>query len=555
MDIIEIICKNNNKKHKYPKGTSLQQIANDNLGDTDKKILGAFVNNKLKELSYTIYKPKIVEFIDISSPAGMRMYVRSLSFVLIKAAKKIFPNNKLKIEHSISKGYYCEFENLNKKLEIDDIVAIQTEMQEIISKDIPFIRKEELTSDAIKIFDQYGYQDKVTLFKTRRQLYTSIYYLDNLPEYFYGFLAPSTGYLKTFALYKYYDGMLLQPPKQDNTNEVNEILLQDKLFEIFQEHKNWSKVINVSTLGELNHIGINNGISNLINISEALQEKKIATIADTINSREEPPRIILISGPSSSGKTTFSKKLSIHMQVLGYKPITISLDNYFVDRENTPLDENGEYDFENIMALDINLFNEHLLSLLNGDKIEIPRFDFTNGKRIYKGDFLQITNKTVIIVEGIHGLNPKLTNRIPNKDKFKIYVSALTALCMDSHNRIPTTDNRLIRRIVRDYQYRGYTAADTIKRWPSVVKGENKYIFPFQEEADIMFNSALLFELGVLKKYVEPILREVYPDQPEFAEANRLLKFFRYIAPIDDHKIPPTSILREFLHGSSFKYH
>lgn len=552
---LEIITENTGKRKEYNQGTSLHEIAKNQIPHPEKPILGAFVNNKLKELNYLIYKPKMVRFIDITDPAGKRMYIRSISFVLIKAAKKLFPDARLKIEHSISKGYYCEFENFDGKLTVDDVALIYEEMQLIIEADLPFERKELLTSEATELFESNGLKDKARLLKTRRQLYTSIYYLGGLPEYFYGFLVPSTGYLKVFALNKYYDGMLLQIPRQSNPNEINDIILQDKLFGIFQEYKDWLSVIGMSDLGALNKAALNGEIADIIKVNEALQEKKLARIADDINSKEKRPRLILISGPSSSGKTTFSKRLAIQMRVLGYKPITISLDNYFVNREDTPKDAKGEYDFESIRALDIEFFNQQLLELFEGKKIELPRFSFTEGKRFYDGDYLQLDEDSYLIVEGIHGLNPELTPRIPHEDKYKIYVSALTALCLDSHNRIPTTDNRLLRRIVRDYQYRGYSAADTLKRWPSVTRGEARNIFPYQEEADSMFNSALIFELGILKNYAEPILKEVYPDQEEFAEANRLLKFFKYITPISDNEIPPTSILREFLHGSSFKYH
>ncbi|HKK59093.1 MAG TPA: hypothetical protein VJ937_06420 [Salinivirga sp.] len=552
---LEIIIENNGNRKSYEQGTCLQHIADDQLPDTKKSILGAFVNNKLKEMNYLIYKPKMVRFIDITDPAGKRMYVRSISFVLIKAARKLFPEARVKIEHSISKGYYCEFENFGRKLEVDDVSAIYEEMHKIINSDLPFKREEKLTTEAIEIFREHGLDDKVKLLKTRRQLYTSVYYLDGLPEYFYGFLVPSTGYLKVFALNKYYDGMLLQIPKQSNPTEIHEIILQDKLFGIFQEYKNWVEVIGMSHVGALNEAAINGEVADIIKVNEALQEKKLSKIADQIHSKTQQPRLILISGPSSSGKTTFSKRLAIQLKVLGYKPVTISLDNYFVNREDTPLDENGEYDFENIEALDIEFFNQQLLDLFAGKKIELPRFSFEKGERFFNGDYMQIDDQTFVIVEGIHGLNPNLTPRIPADQKYKIYVSALTALCMDSHNRIPTTDSRLLRRIVRDHQYRGYSATDTLKRWTSVTRGEAKYIFPFQEEADSMFNSALIFELGVLKKYAEPILQEVFPDEPEYAEANRLLKFFKYISPISDAEIPPTSILREFLHGSSFNYH
>lgn len=551
----EIICENTGMRKEYEAGTNLHDIVRNQMPDKEHQILGAFVNHKLKELNYFIYKPKTIRFIDFSDPDGERMYFRSISFVLILAAKRLFPQAKLKIEHSISKGYYCEFENFGRNVEVDDVSAVYEEMHRIVEANLPFDRKEILTEEAVDLFASKGYEDKVKLLKNRNQFYTSVYYLDGYPEYFYGYLVPSTGYLKVFALNKYYDGMLLQLPSRKDNGEVRELLLQPKLFSIFQEFKDWGEVLGMNHIGALNEATKNGDVNEVIKISEALQEKKLAQIADDINLRQPHPRLILISGPSSSGKTTFSKRLAIQMRVLGYKPVTISLDNYFVNREETPLDENGEYDFENIEALDIEFFNQQLLELFAGKRVELPRFSFTDGKRFFDGDYLEITDNTFVIVEGIHALNPKLTARIPNEQKYKVYVSALTAICMDSHNRIPTTDNRLIRRIVRDNQYRGYSAADTIKRWPSVNRGEEIYIFPYQEEADSMFNSALIFELGVLKKYAEPVLQAVFPNQPEYAEANRLLKFFKYIAPISDEEIPPTSILREFLHGSSFKYH
>ena len=552
---IEIIIQNIDQRKKYPLGTTLQEIVQDLKLNLKHPIIGAMVNNKLKELDYAIFKPKTIKFIDLTHPDGMRMYVRSLSFILIKAAKTLFPNKRLTIEHSVSNGYYCEFDGENKELSIADILNLQQEMNRIIDLDLPFIREEILTEEAIELFEKHGAQNKADLFKTRKLIYTSVYKLDGIPDYFYGYLAPSTGYIKIFDLYKYYNGMLLRVPTIKEPDKVAPIIIQDKMFEIFQEHKQWNEIIKGDTDGKLNEATDKGTISNIIMVSEALQEKKISKIADQIHERNPMPQIILISGPSSSGKTTTAKRLEIQLKVLGVFPQVISLDNYFVNREDTPLDENGEYDFENIEALDLALFNKQLLQLLNGEQVEVPRFNFETGKRYYGGDYLLLEKNTVLLIEGIHALNPQLTKEIPNNAKFKIYVSALTALCMDEHNRIPTTDNRLIRRIVRDYQYRGYSAQETIKRWPSVRRGEEKYIFPYQEEADIMYNSALLFELGVLKQYAEPILREVSPKTPEYAEATRLLKFFTYLSNISEKEIPPTSILREFLFGSSFRYH
>ncbi|MGI6478251.1 MAG: nucleoside kinase [Salinivirgaceae bacterium] len=553
--LIEIIIQNNDTRKKYPFGTTLMEIWDDLKLDLKYPAIGCMVNNKVEELNYAIYKPKTIKFFDITHPDGMRIYIRSLSFILIKAVNNIYPDRKLRIEHSISNGYYCEFEGDKKRLTASEIAEIKTEMYKIIDADIPFIRKEILTEEAVELFEKNGSINKAKLLKGRKHMYSSVYWLEDHADYFYGFLAPSTKYVKTFDLYKYYDGMLLRFPTTSNPEEVAPMILQDKMFEIFQEHKEWNEIIGVSTVGLLNEAAKNGKLTDLIKVSEALQEKKLAKIADLIAERNPMPRIILISGPSSSGKTTTAKRLEVQLKVLGIFPQVISLDNYFVNRQDTPLDENGDYDFENIEAIDLELFNKQLLQLLNGEKVEVPRFSFETGQRSFCGDFLQMSKNSVLLIEGIHGLNPRLTKQISDKEKFKIYVSALTSLCMDEHNRIPTTDNRLIRRIVRDYRYRGYSAEETIRRWPSVRRGEEKYIFPYQEEADVMSNSALLFELGVFKQYVEPILREVSPQSEEYSEATRLLKFFSYLEPIPIKEVPPTSILREFLFGSSFIYH
>jgi len=551
--MIQIICENCGTKKDFQRGTTLKEISEELNVNLKYPILGAFVNNKLKELSYNIYKPKTVEFIDITHPDGMRMYIRSLMFVLQKAVNNIIPGKQLKIEHAISKGLYCEIER-NGTLDIETVFAIGNRMREIIDADIEFKRKEILTTDAIKLFEEAELTQKALLFKFRSQLYTSVYSLDDINDYFYGFLAPSTGYLKVFDLVKYFDGMLLIGPKSDNPDECEEIILQNKLFEILREYKQWGEILNVGYIGNINEIIEKKQVGELIKISEALQEKKLAYIADKISAQTPHPKLILISGPSSSGKTTFAQRLAIQLKVAGIKPVTLSLDNYFVNRELTPRDENGEYNFEALEALDIDLLNSNLLQLFNGEEIELPRFSFQTGQRYYTGEKLKIDKKTIIIAEGIHALNPNLTPDIDDKDKFKIYVSALTTVSLDNLNRIPTTDTRLIRRIVRDYRYRGYSALETIDRWQSVREGEEKYIFPYQENADVMFNTAVHYETGVLKRYVEPILYEVPKNKKAYREAVRLLKFFSYITPIPDEEIPPTSILREFLGGSSFKY-
>lgn len=552
--MIEVIINNTGEKKMFPLGTSLAQIANKEELGLKHPVLGALVNNKIKELTYILYKPKTIQFFDVTHPDGMRMYQRSLSFVLIKAVHDLYPKHKVSIEHSVSKGFYCEISGI-RDISIDKVFAIGNRMREIIALDLPFIRKELPTNEALELFRQHGYLDKVTLLQTRPQMYTSVYFLNDLIDYFYGFLVPSTQCLPVFDLNKYYEGMLLMFPQRHNPLEVDDLITQNKMFDIFQENKDWGEILGVSTIGQLNNFTLQGKVGDIIKISEALHEKKVGQIADKIYSHRSKIKIVLISGPSSSGKTTFCKRLDVQLKVLGMKPVLISLDNYFVDREHTPRDEKGDYDFEALEALDVDLFNQHLLGLLEGKEVEIPRFSFETGKRFYNGDLLKIEDKTIILIEGIHGLNPKLTSKIKAENKFKIYVSALTSISFDSHNRVPTTDNRLIRRMVRDFRYRKYSALNTLKRWDSVRRGEDKNIFPFQEEADIMFNSALLFELGVLKPFAEPLLKEIHPIHPEYAEATRLLKFFSFITPIPLTEVPPTSLIREFLGGSSFDYH
>lgn len=552
---INIYCENTKTDKLYPFGTTLLDIINDQSINIGYPILGAMVNNSLKELDYLIYKPKTVRFIDYRHPDGNRMYLRSLSLVLYKAAKDLFPKDKLKIKHTVSKGLYCELGTITSEADhIQMVVKLRKRMQEIIDQDIPFEREEMQTDLALSVFEEFGLEDKCTLMRTRKQFYSSVYKLDNVVNYFYGYLVPSTGYLKKFDLVKYYEGMLLVTPKKNDPDKLEEIIIQNKLFEIFREFDEWVDIIGVPYVGQLNLATQDGKISEIIKISEALQEKKLACIADMIQERKEEVKVIFISGPSSSGKTTFAKRLSIQLSVIGFKPIVLSMDNYFVDRDHTPKDENGDFDFESPQALDIKLFNENMLDLFEGKEISLPKFSFANGQRSFNGSKLKLKENSLILVEGIHALNPIISEMIPENKKFKVYVSALTPLSIDSCNRIPTTDNRLIRRMVRDSLYRGYSALETLQRWPSVRMGEELHIFPFQEEADVMFNTALLFELGVLKRWVEPLLKEVPPIVPEYSEARRLLKFISYILPIPEKEIPPTSILREFLDGSSFDY-
>ncbi len=550
---VEIICDNTGKRHTLKPGLSLAEISCELKIESKFPILGAMVNNTLKELDYEVYTPKTIHFIDITHPAGMRMYQRSLFFVLQMAVKEVVPGGKLLIEHSVSKGFYCEIEGL-KEIEYDTIFALIDKMKEIVAKNIPFRRDKVLTADAIEIFRRNGLDEKAKLFETRPKLYTSVYYLNNMADYFFGCLVPSTGYLQLFDLVKYYEGMLLMVPKRKNPVELEDIVIQNKMFDIFQEYRHWVEILGVGSAASINHMVKNGEASELIKISEALHEKKVAQIADQIKERSNNVRLILIAGPSSSGKTTFSKRLSIQLKVSGLKPCAISLDNYFVDREHTPRDENGDYDFESIHALDIEFFNKQLIQLMNGEEVELPKFSFTNGKRYFDGTKLKIEPKGIIIIEGIHALNPELTHLIDNELKFKVYISALTSLSIDGTSRIPTTDNRLIRRIIRDYRYRGYSAYDTISRWDSVRRGEDHNIFPFQEQADVMFNSASLYEFGILKTFAEPILHQVPTNVAEYAEAVRLLKFLSYFTAIPYEEVPPTSILREFLGGSTFSY-
>lgn len=549
-----IFCENTQTEKEYPFGTTLAEIAADQEVDLGFPILGAMVNNKLKELTYMVYKPKTVIFIGFPHVDGQRMYLRSLSMVLFKAARDLYPNHKLKVQHSVSGGLYCELVNHKSPGSLAETVELlYYRMKEIIARDITFERNEIRTEEALKVFEQFNLEDKITLMRTRRQFYSSVYRLDDVVNYFYGYLVPSTGYLKHFGLEVYHEGMLLVMPQKNNPEQLVKVVHQPKLFEIFREFKEWAEIIGVPHMGQLNQMALNGEISAIIKVSEALQEKKVAQIADMVQRRDQI-KVVFVSGPSSSGKTTFAKRLSIQLWVLGFKPRVISMDNYFVDRELTPRDANGEYDFESPGAIDAELLNSNLNDLFAGNEIDLPKFSFVNGKRFYDGTKLKLEDKAILVIEGIHALNPLMSRFILPERMMKVYVSALTPLRIDSNNNIPTNENRLIRRIVRDSRYRGYSALDTMCRWPSVRLGEEKHIFPFQEEADVMFNTALVYELGVLRKYAEPLLKEVPPIVPEYSEAQRLLKFLSYVIPIGEKEIPPTSILREFLDGSSFDY-
>ena len=554
--MLQICCKNNNISKEFPIGSSLLDIYYGFNLNFPYQVVSAKVNNRSEGLNFRVYNNKDIEFLDVRDQSGMRTYVRSLCFVLFKAVTELFPEGKLFVEHPVSKGYFCNL-RIGRLIELEDVKRIKQRMQEIIAENIPYHRIECHTAEAVRIFSERGMNDKVRLLETSGSLYTYYYTLGDTVDYYYGNLLPSTGYLKLFDIVKYYDGLLLRIPSRENPEVLEDVVKQEKMLDVFKEYLNWSYIMGLNNAGDFNLACEEGHATDLINVAEALQEKKIAQIADTIFHRGENGnrvKLVLIAGPSSSGKTTFSKRLSIQLMTNGLKPFPISLDNYFVDREDTPLDENGNYDYESLYALDLELFNQQLQALLRGEEVELPRFNFALGKKEFKGDKLKIEDNTILILEGIHALNPELTPHIPAERKFKIYVSALTTISLDVHNWIPTTVNRLLRRIIRDFNYRGYSARETISRWPSVRAGEDKWIFPYQENADVMFNSALLFEFAVLRLHAEPILMGVPRNCPEYCEAYRLLKFIKYFVPVQDKEIPPTSLLREFLGGSSFKY-
>lgn len=554
--MLQIYCKNNNSTREFPEGSSLLDIYNGFNLAMPYGPVSAKVNNKVESLDFRVYYNKDIEFLDITSSSGMRTYVRSLFFILVKAVEELYPQGSISLEHPISKGYFCKL-HIDRTIGLDDVQRIKQKMQEIIAADIPYTRTESHTEEVVRLFEKRGMMDKARLLDTYGQLYSYYYQLGDTVDCYYSSLVPSTGYIRLFDIVKYYDGLLLRIPSRENPTKLEEVVKQEKMLEVFQEYHRWNQILGISTVGDLN-VACNHGhATDLINVSEALQEKKIAQIADEITHRDQDGKrvkLVLISGPSSSGKTTFSKRLSIQLMTNGLKPYPISLDDYFVNRNDTPLDENGKHDFESLYAVDLPFFEEQLTTLLNGGEVELPRYNFTTGKREMSGKKLRIDEHMILIIEGIHALNPALTPHIPNENKYKVYVSALTTILLDNHNYIPTTDNRLLRRIIRDYKYRNYSAEETIARWSSVREGEEKWIFPYQENADAMFNSALLFELAVLKDYVEPVLRKVPNRCPEYSEAHRLLRFLNYFVSVQDKELPPTSLLREFLGGSSFQY-
>lgn len=549
---IKIHVCNNDKTVEVPLGANLEEVYQQSGLNMKYGPISAHVNNKVEGMHFRIYKQKEVEFLDITSASGSRAYTRSLFFVLCKAVHDLFNPCKVAIDIPVSNGYYVNL-SIGRPVTLDDAGAIRRRMQEIIDAALPIHRHETTTEEAIQLFDSLHNRSKVKLLKSTGRIFTTYYDIDGYVDYYYGSLLTNTSQLYLFGLEKYYDGLLLRLPSRDHPDELGEMTHQDKMFGIFKEHHQWQDILGLRTIGDLND-AISQGYSpQLIMVAEALQEKKISRIADEI-ARRKGVKLVLIAGPSSSGKTTTCKRLSVQLAVNSIKPVGISLDDYFLDRDKTPRDEKGDYDFEHLHALNLPLLNEQLSALFRGEEVELPRYDFPTGTSQKSGRRLRLGENEILVVEGIHALNPELTSLIPEEQIFRVYASALTTLLLDNHNYIPTTDNRLLRRIIRDHKYRAVTAQETIRRWPSVRAGENKWIFPFQENADAMFNTAMLFELAVIKGQAEPLLEQVPENCPEHAEAYRLLKFLRYIKPIPDTQIPPTSLIREFLGGSSFQY-
>ena len=549
---IQIRCKNNKKSQKVEIGSTLFDV----FSSFDLKMthgpVSARVNNKVEGMHYRVYNSKDVEFLDMNSASGSRAYTRTLFFVLCKAVQDIYPNTDVVIDIPVSNGFYVDI-RLGRPVVDEDVNILRRRMQEIIDSKMPIRRFTVPTEEAVALFQEKGDVEKVKLLKTSGSIYTTYYKIGEYVDYYYGTLLTNTSQLYLFGLEKYYDGMLLRIPSICNPDVLGEMTRQDKMFDIFKEHHRWQEILGIRTVGDFNQAIDAGHATDIINISEALQEKKLAKIAEEIASREGV-KLVLLAGPSSSGKTTSCKRLSIQLAVNGLKPLQISLDDYFVDRDKTPKDENGDFDFESIYALNLDLLNEQFNALFRGEEVELPKYDFPSGKSVKSGKKLKLEPNNVLVVEGIHALNPELTAHVPEEQIFRVYASALTTILLDNHNYIPTTDNRLLRRIIRDYKYRGVSAQETIRRWPSVRSGENKWIFPFQENADAMLNTAMLYELSVLKMQAEPLLQQVPENCEEFAEAYRLLKFLKYFKGIPYNNLPPTSLLREFLGGSSFHY-
>ena len=559
--MLHIRCKNNNITKSFPEGTSLADVYQAFASELNFKypVVSAKVNNASQGLKFRLYQNRDVEFLDARSGSGRRVYTRSLCFVLYKATSDVFPGSKLYMEHPISNGYYCNFKKKNNEpLTDEDVQKICQRMKEIVDLDLPFRRTEATTDEAVRVFSERGFADKVKLIETSGQIYTDYYMLGDTVDYYYGPLVPSAGFLKVWGLERYHDGLLLRVPDKNDPTKLAEKVDMPRTFEVFAEKVRWDIIMRLSNAGDVNKAILRGYGSELIQVSEALQEKKIVKIAEEIDQRfrdpENPIRIVLITGPSSSGKSTFCKRLSVQLLACGLRPYSFSTDDYFVNRVDTPKLPNGQYDFDNIETVDYKLLGEHLERLMKGEVVEVPQYNFVTGKREWNGKKFKLSNDSVLIIEGIHALNPLLTKQIPDSAKYKIYISALTSISLDDHNWIPTQDNRLLRRISRDYNKGAFSARETISQWHSVCEAEDQWIVPFQETADVMFNSALNIEFAVLRTHAEVILASVPKNCPEYAEAHRLLKFLHYFIPISDKEIPPTSIMREFVGGSSFKY-
>ena len=555
-DTLPVICENAGRTIEVAMGTTLLEVERQLRLDGPHPFLAAYVNNRIKELNYRIYKPVTVRFIDITSFEGIRVYQRTISFILQKAVRELFPDRTLYIRHSLgASGFYCEITGFGP-IPAEHLDAIKARMRGIIDRNLPIQGVKMLTDTARKIYEGFGMADKIALLDSRPRLYSKIYTIDSLPGYFYGALTPSTGYTPQFDLHPYYNGFFIALPLRTDPTRLHQSVHQEKMFDVFHQYQSWVEIMGVPTVGQLNSKVLAGDASELIKIAEAFHENKLAQVAGCVAeaNRERGVRLVLISGPSSSGKTTFAKRLGVQLRVLGLNPVLISLDDYFVDREKTPRDENGEYDYEALEAIDLEQFNDHLKRLERGESVDIPRYDFISGTRQWHDNPLQLDERSVLIVEGIHGLNPALTPGVPESRKFKIYVSCFTSVALDNVSRIATSDNRLLRRLTRDYRTRGNDALSTLARWESVRRGEEKHIFPYQENADVMFNSSLFYEISVLRRFAEPILREVPDTVPEYGEAKRMLKFLDNFIPISPEEIPPTSLLREFIGGSSFKY-
>ena len=553
--MIEVICLNNGERRSVALGTTLADILDMVRLESELPILVARVNNRYKELRYRVYKPITVEFLDMTSFEGYRTYQRTISFVMQRASLELFPDRKLRIRHTLGSGFYCEFDE-SAKCDERELRELEQRMRDIVAADIPILRRKCLTDELRSEYAKYGMEDSIELLNTRPRLYSSVNYMEHMPGYFYGTLAPSTSYVERFSLAPYYNGFYVALPQRNNPEKITSNIKLDKMFDIFHEYQMWIDIMGVPTVGDLNRRVMEGDASELIKIAEAFHENKIASIARSVASAnvERGVRMVLISGPSSSGKTTFSKRLGVQLRVLGFEPVLIALDDYFVERDKTPLGEDGKPDFEALEAIDLATLNDHLERLSRGESVDIPRYNFITGKRQWHEQPLQLTERSILIMEGIHALNPRLTPGVVDEHKFKIYISCFTSVAMDNFSRIPTTDNRMLRRMIRDNATRGNDAMRTLQMWPEVRRGEERHIFPYQENADVMFNSSLFYEISVLRAIAEPLLRGVPDTAPEYAEAHRMLHFLDNFTPIEPDEIPPTSLLREFIGGSSFKY-